>query len=37
MNPYHILIPEKVNNELQKINEYFKTLSIAGYNTDNLK
>jgi hypothetical protein len=36
MNQYYILIPEKVKNELQEIDKYFKTLSIAGYNIDNL-
>lgn len=37
MNQYYILIPERVNDELQQIDNYFKTLSIDGYNVDNLK
>lgn len=37
MGNYTFLIPEKVDNELNTIDEHFKTLNITGYSLENLK
>lgn len=37
MNHYYTLIPEKINNDLQFIDDRFNLLSIKGYSIDNLR
>jgi hypothetical protein len=37
MGNYTFLIPEKVDNELNNIDEHFKSLDINGYSLENLK